>query len=51
MTYYILAALCLLIGASTTHGLAGPLRHKVMPLSKPDDLSTEWGVFHCSSSR
>jgi hypothetical protein len=29
MTYYILAALCLLIGASTTHGLAGPLRHKV----------------------
>ena len=26
--YFLLAALCLLVGATTTHGLGGSLRHK-----------------------
>jgi len=29
-TYCILSALCLLVGATTTHGLGGALRHKVV---------------------
>lgn len=41
MTYYILAGLCLLIGASTTHGLAGPLRHKASHLRLASNLMSK----------
>lgn len=42
--YYVVSAVCILIGATTTHGLGGQLRH-ASPADVGAEISQRWRFF------